>query len=134
MAYNCSRCVRVSFILGYFINSTETFYCSRTKKQRIRWLVSRECKHSAFGNPNDASAAFATSALIYRSLQYAYRAFMWLGLGLVFQYFYELGVVIGGLGFIYYIFKAYEEVAPFKEGENTPEARKEKIHLKQGKM
>lgn len=53
---------------------------------------------------------------------------MWLGLGLVFQYFYELGVVIGGLGFIYYIFKAYEEVAPFKEGENTPEARKDVIN------
>lgn len=104
-------------------HSIVQYMSKRSKGKRISWLVSRECKHSAFGNPSDAAAAFATSALIYRSLQHVYKALMWLGLGIVLSYFYQLTIVVGGIGFIYFLFKAYDEVSPFKPGENTPEAR-----------
>jgi hypothetical protein len=97
-----------------------------SKSQRISWLISREAKHGAFGGAIDNSeAAYCTSVLIYRSLRFVYMGFLWLGLGLVISPFIESGLVIGGMGLIYFFLKAYEVVSPISADENTPEAWQE---------
>lgn len=103
------------------IAAASLYYSKRSKEQRLSWLVSRECKHEAFGGADDARAAYSTSCLIYRSLRHCYKGFLWLGLGLITYPFIELGLVIGGVGMVYFFSKAFEVVAPFKEGENTTE-------------
>ena len=113
---------------------SSSYFSKRSKEERISWLISRDAKHEAFGGTKDFSqAAYATSALIYRSLRPVYRGFLWLGLGLVIYPFFELGLTIGGIGLIYFCLKAYEVVSPFSLDENTPEAwekvRKEIIDL-----
>ena len=104
-------------------NFGASFFSNFSKKERIAWLISRHAKHEAFGGTdNNSLAAYATSALIYRSLRYAYRGFTWLGLGLIGFFFTDISLIVGGSGLIYYFLKAYEVVSPFKDGENTPEA------------
>ena len=99
-----------------------SFFSNRSKAQRFSWLVSRECKHDAFGGTStDARAAYSTSCLIYRSLRHCYKGLMWLALGLIAFPFFDIGLVIGGFGMIYFFSKAFEVVAPFKKNENTPE-------------
>jgi hypothetical protein len=98
------------------------YFSNHSRTQRFSWLISRECKHEAFGGAEtDAKAAYATSCLIYRSLRHCYKGLMWLALGLIVYPFFDIGLVIGGFGMVYFFSKAFEVVAPFKENENSPE-------------
>tara|TARA_R110002124_G_scaffold226254_1_gene391428 strand:+ start:683 stop:1201 length:519 start_codon:yes stop_codon:yes gene_type:complete len=116
-------------LLGKELSAKATLYFSKKgKARRIGWLISRDCKHEAFGGTNDyARAAYATSCLIYRSLRHAYMGFMWLGLGCIAYTVADIGLAIGGVGLVYYFLKAYDVVSPFGEEENTPEEWK-KVH------
>jgi hypothetical protein len=109
-------------IIGQKLASFSAAYMSkRSKQKRISWLVTRTCKHDAFSNLDNAAASYAVSVLIYRSLQSAYKAFLWLGFGFVIDGVFDFGLFIGALGFVYYLLKAFDVVSPFKENENTQE-------------
>ncbi|MBG0761837.1 hypothetical protein BOO22_20775 [Vibrio cidicii] len=98
------------------------YYSNRSKTNRLSWLISRDSKHEAFGGTSDhATAAYATSALIYRSLRPVYKGVVWLGLGLIASAFSPLGLAIGGVGLTYYFLKAYDVVSPISIEENTQE-------------
>lgn len=114
----------ISLVAQKVIASGIRYYSNRSKDNRMSWLVSRDAKHQAFGGEADSStAAYATSALIYRSLRPVYKGIVWLGFGLIASAFSPLGLAIGGIGLAYYFLRAYDVVSPMSLEEHTQENR-----------
>ena len=108
-------------------------YSHISKKARIAWLINEQakCLASLAETPSD----FSTYAVIilYRTSRSLIKAGMWLVLGLIAQSMIsELGV-IGFIGALYYLLRAYGVVAPMHPEKYTQErldlldAEKEKL-------
>ena len=94
----------------------EVYVSHKSLKQRKSWLVSHIVQLKALSSKEHISRGYYTSILVYRSLRQFYKAIMWLSLGLIITtLFYPLGV-IGYMGCIYYMLKAFEVVKPIELG------------------
>jgi len=90
-------------------------YSYISKVSRISWLRSASLKyHSTEEDETDCIVA-----LIYRSIRFFYKSILWLTMGLIVNSYIEPFGVIGYIGSIYFLFKAYEVVSPVKEGEDV---------------
>ena len=96
-------------------------YSHISKKARISWLTNEQAKCCA--SLTQSSEEFATYAtiILYRTSRHLIKAAMWLVLGLISQSILsELGIV-GFVGSLYYLFKAYEVVAPMNDDKYNQE-------------
>ncbi len=100
-------------------------YSKHSASSRVSFLVSKLAKYDAFINGD----AFSISTVIYRSTRFFYKSLMWLVLGLIFQLFIPDVGVIGFVGCLYYLIKAYQIIKPWDKDEekNIEEERKKVI-------
>lgn len=90
-------------------------YGKHSTAARSSWLISHLTKCEAFDGSGGSYAAFNVSTLVYRSLRPFYRAIMWLCIGLILQLTLEINGVIGFIGCLFYLFKAYEVISPLPD-------------------
>ena len=108
-------------------------YSHISKKARIAWLINEQAK--CLASLTNSHEEFATYAVIilYRTSRHVIKAIMWLVLGLISQSFLtELGV-IGFIGTLYYLFKAYGVVAPINQDQYTQE-RLDQINVERERL
>ncbi|WP_273984237.1 hypothetical protein [Vibrio parahaemolyticus] len=96
-------------------------YSTYSVKSRMNWLRSEQCKHRAAFSRDATEQTLWTTALIYRASRDVIRAIMWLSMGLIFQSFFMPMGVVGFIGALHYLFKAYDVVSPFDKGKLTTE-------------
>lgn len=95
-----------------------------SKKSRRSWLISQINKYEGGLSKSYEQATYKASILVYRSLRHLYRAIMWLVLGFAANLIiFPLGIV-GFIGALHYLFKAYEGVSPIDTKENVEEILK----------
>ncbi len=63
------------------------------------------------------------SMCTYQALSYLFRGFAFLGLGFIMSDFIPLSNSIGGLGFLFYLFRALGWLKPFHIGSPEPELK-----------
>ncbi|MDV5033002.1 hypothetical protein [Vibrio diabolicus] len=108
-------------------------YSSHSTKSRINWLRNEQCKHGAVLSEKLSEKNFWTTALIYRASRHVIRALMWLSMGLVFQSFFMPIGIVGFIGALHYLFKAYDVVSPVHKDNFTVDSLKE-IHEELDKL
>lgn len=98
------------FATKYFIE----VFSKHSKNSKKSRLINELCKLEGFSGNSDANSAFNITTLVYRSLRPFYKGLMWLCLGLTFQSILPIGNIIGLVGCLFYLLKAYEAVSPLK--------------------
>ena len=90
-------------------------YSKVSKRTRTDWLINEKAK--CFAKMSKSHTEFSTFAtiMLYRASRHLVKALMWLALGLLAEsVVVQLGI-IGFMGCIYYLFKAYAVVAPVND-------------------
>ncbi|EPM7909854.1 MULTISPECIES: hypothetical protein [Vibrio] len=100
-------------------------YSRYSKNSRLYWLVSEQFKFHGYLCEDIHEKNYWVSALIYRSFRCLIKALMWLSMGLICQSFFSPLGVIGFVGALFYLFRAYDLVAPI--GKEATKERLEEI-------
>ena len=99
-------------------------YSLHSVKSRKSWLISARAKYIAATTKNNQDRNFYVTLINYRASRHFYKAFMWLVLGLITNTLvYPFGI-IGYVGSLYYLFKAYDVVSPVHVHEDAEEELK----------
>lgn len=107
----------IILLAGQKATSYGSNWLSRYSMQSRRsYLISKMYKCAAFSGRGDGKSAFHVATLIYRSSRHLFKALMWLALGLIFQSVISILGVIGFVGCLYQLFKAYDIVKPYPDG------------------
>jgi small-conductance mechanosensitive channel len=115
----------ILFIGQKFATSVAGKYSNASKKARLSWLVSEQAKCFAnMAKSHEESARFAT-IILYRASRHVIRAVMWIALGLISSSIISALETIGFIGALYYLFKAYEIVAPIDDEQYNEERLKQ---------
>ena len=102
------------------VEKISKIYSHKSNEARISRLTTAQFKYAlGTGIDDHETNAHYFAVLIYRSLRYLFRALMWVILGLVVNSFISPLGIIGYLGALFYLFKAYEVVAPNTESEEV---------------
>lgn len=100
-------------------------YSHKSKAARKSWLVSSQFKYAlGMGTLGHIEKAHFFSVLIYRSTRHSYKALMWLVLGLIANTFESPLGIVGYLGALVYLLRAFEVVSPNRD---TPDVCKKKF-------
>lgn len=114
-------------------HATARRYSHISKNARMSWLINEQTKCLAsIAKPPEAFATFAI-ILLYRSSRHVLKALMWLVLGLLASTLSSWLGCIGFVGCLYYLFKAYEVVAPL-DSEAHNEARLVELNAEYKKL
>ncbi|HHB1595865.1 TPA: hypothetical protein ACN976_004043 [Vibrio campbellii] len=103
------------------LSSANKTYSSFSKKAKRNWIRSEIGKVQAVLAKEQHQASPWLTILIYRCLRDIVRALMWLCLGLLGQSLVPGAGIIGFIGCIHYLFRAYHSVAPVQKDENSEE-------------
>jgi len=109
----------------YVIELSTKLYSKHSTRSRKSFLWSKLAKYDAFIEAD----SFKISVVLYRSTRHFYKALMWLVLGLITQSFITIGGIIGFLGCLYYLFKAYQLIAPWNDDEKKKDLPELRLNL-----
>ena len=95
---------------GYEI--VEQSLSHRSLRQRKSWLISNIARLKALSSKEHTSRSYYASMLIYRSLRHLFNGIIWLSFGLIVNTLFNPMGIIGFVGCIYFMLKAFETVKP----------------------
>lgn len=113
-------------LMGYFYSSASNKFLAHSDNKRKSWILTESIKYKIHLTKDNTESSMYFLALTYKAVARIIRAFMWLSMGLIFQSFFAPLGVVGFIGCLHYLFRAYECVSPTKEGCD-PEAELEKL-------
>lgn len=106
------------------VDKVSSTYSHKSIAARKSWLVSEQFRHAlGCSNLSHDEKAHFFSVLIYRSARHLYRSLMWFVLGFIANSFLNPLGVVGFVGSLFYLFKAYEIVSPNMNGPEESEKR-----------
>lgn len=106
---------------------TETYISHRSLKQRKSWLINNIIRLKALVSQEHSVRGYYSSMLLYRSFRHLFKGIMWLSLGLIFNSLLSPTGIVGYIGCIYYMLKAFEVVKPVDTEKLEKEAELEKL-------